>query len=702
MRTPLAKFLSIEEIKETFPVYLMILFYTLVFSFAMVTKFYSLRTYAYDLGNYNQALYTTLQGYGLLYYTADLPVTGGSMMGVHFCPILLIILPIYALYPAAPTLLVLKSFILALGALPIYKLARYLFKTRRWGILFSAIYLLNPMLQGINWFDFHPEAFFPTFCLFSLYYGLKGNWLKYVLFSILALTTTEYSAVLLFVTSLYFLWIHQKRVKNPLQMLRSLDLRNIRPYSKYPLITIVLSIVWFLVALQVMSIFSPGNPMVKGGAPQWSILGADGTLSIPLRLVMAPQSAFAALMYDLPLKLIYVLILFGSTAFLTFLSPKSLILTLPWLMAALLSNYSPFYYIGDQYPAFLVPFVMVGATLGAKRFLEYASQKGVSFDASKRLTSFILTSTLIFSILSSPLYGCHIGLWPALSYGIGSITEHDRIVMDIVSLIPQNASVITQQNIFPLLSSRINSFVFPLGSFYPPGPDDFYTTLNEWLQQSDFLLVDLKTSAFETYLAYTYMKDFRIYASKDGVILLKNNYLEEPVLFEPYYALLNWNNLTVNSEVEIVLDQNSSSQKVLSFKPGNSGWNDFWLGPPIHLPPGKYNATFRLKFEGNPSSRIATISVKERPFYLNITESGTNATGRKFFFDFGYSEYMFELASRELCIGGDFSPDVYEEFNLTFSLSLPAGLEFCGTDVSYEIDFLYLDQIQVTQIIALP
>jgi len=698
LRERLVKFLSLEEIKDAFPIYLMILFYTIIFSFVTVTRFYSLETYAYDLGNYNQALYTTLRGYGLLYYTADLPVTGGSMMGVHFSPILLMILPIYALYPAAPTLLVLKSFVLALGALPLYKLAKHLLKVRFWGILFSAIYLLNPMLQGINWFDFHPEEFFPTFCLFSLYYGLKGDWLKYLFFSILTLTTIEYSAILVFVTSLLFLWIHRKRIKDSLRSWRGLDLQIINGHLKYPLMIMILSVVWFLVALQVISMFSPSNPMVRGGATQWSILGADGTLSVPLRLVMSPQRAFTALLYDGHLKLTYVLILFGSAAFLTFLSPTLLTLTLPWLMVALLSDYTPFYHIGNQYPTFLVPFVMVGAILGAKRLLEYFSQKHVPINIPKMLASILLISSLFFSILSSPLYGYHIGTWPDLTYGLEPVTEHDRIVMQVVSLIPQNASVITQQNIFPLLSSRTNSFVFPIGSFYPPG-SDFNSTLNQWLRQSDFVLVDLKTSLFETYLAYAYMKNFAVYAFHDGVILLKNNYSGTPKLFESYNVSLNYGDLALISG-EVAVDSDSNSQRVFLHRAHTEPVNDFWRGPNMYFSPGKYEATFRLKITDYTFKRIARISVSGFPLRLNIIESGTEASGRRFYFSLTNANYTIVYASRKL-YGSDFCPNEYAEFSLKFSLNLPTALEFSGTDVSNSTN-IYLDWIRVTQQSALP
>lgn len=704
MGQSLVRFLSSEDIKAELPVYLMMLCYIFVFSFATVIKFYSLKTSAYDLGNYNQALYTTLRGYGFLYYTADLPANpGGSMMGVHFSPVLLIILPIYALYPAPQNLLVLQSFVLALGVLPINWLAKYLLKTRFWGMFFSAIYLLNPMLQGINWFDFHPEAFFATFFLFFLYYGLKGEWLKYILFSILTLTTIEYAAILILVNSFYLLWTHKKEIKPSLHAWKVQGFRSINAHLKYPLITIILAILWFFVALQVISVFSPENPMVKGGAPQWSILGAEGIFDVPLQVIMSPQRAFEALTYEWPLKLIYLLILFSSTAFLSFLSPRSLILTLPWLGVALLSNYSPFYYTGTQYPAFLLPPMIVGSIIGTKRFLERAPEKRVPFNAQKKLGLFLLILSLIFSILVGPLYGFHLGSWPALvhlhAYGLPQVTEHDKIVMQVLSLIPQNASIITQNNIFPLLSSRTNSFVIPLGSFYPPGTD-FNTTLNQWLEQSDFVLVDSKTSLLEPYLIYTYIKNFEVYVSADGVILLKHNYLGNPVLFVPYEALFNWDELTLISG-KTIPDSTSDSQRVLLHRASLDPVTDFWCGPYVCLPPGKYKATFKLKATNSSNPHIATISVSGFPLELHVEKLGTEDTGYNLLFATDFSNSTVVNSSRILS-GDDFSePNVYKEFGLSFSVNIPTVFEFRGTNVSGDTD-VYLDWIRVIQLSALP
>ena len=554
------------------------------------------------------------------------------------------------------------------------------------------------MLQGINWFDFHPEAFFPTLFLFSLYFGLKADWPKYLAFSALTLTTTEYAALLVLIESLYLIWMRQKDAVDSLKSLRHLEFRKASAYFKYPLFAVFLAVLWFFIALQVISVFSPNNPMIKGGAPQWSVLGASGTLGVPLQAILSPQRALEALAYDWPLKLLYVVILFGSTMFLSFLNPKSLIITLPWLAIALLSNYQAFYYIGNQYPVFLLPSVVVGSVLGMKKLLELSSKRKLRFDAQKVLALLLLTSSVTFSIISSPLYGLHVGDWPDLSYGIERITEHDRTVMQISSLIPPNESVLTQNNIFPFVSSRTNSFVIPLGSFYPPGTD-FNSTLNQWLQQSDFVLLDFQTSPLEAFIMYSYIKNFGVYASKDGVLLLRHNYAGPPVLYEKYNVILDSSQLVIMNG-EVVQDTNSNSQKVLLHR-GNLGIDDFWRSPYVYLPPGQYEITFKLKITNNVPQNVIDINVTGRQLLFYQSEQGTESSGHKISFRMKISNDR----SAYIWIGlkgQDFSEsDSYNEFHALFNLSFPSILELGSTAVSSSAD-IYLDWVRVTQLHPLP
>ena len=90
-----------------------------------ILKHNAFLTSGFDLGIFNQAFSTTLFDGKLFYETADLSFNpGGSFFGVHFSPILFLLLPFYAIYPSVENLLVMQTVILALGAFPIYWMSR--------------------------------------------------------------------------------------------------------------------------------------------------------------------------------------------------------------------------------------------------------------------------------------------------------------------------------------------------------------------------------------------------------------------------------------------------------------------------------------------------------------------------------------------------------------------------------------------------
>jgi len=84
---------------------LCILIYTVVFSYNTCLKHYTFHSYSWDLGVFNQAIYTTIYEGKFFYYTPDLFMNPeGSYFAIHFSPILLLILPLYALLPSVQTL----------------------------------------------------------------------------------------------------------------------------------------------------------------------------------------------------------------------------------------------------------------------------------------------------------------------------------------------------------------------------------------------------------------------------------------------------------------------------------------------------------------------------------------------------------------------------------------------------------------------
>src|SRR5216684_2099843 len=173
--------------------------YSLVFSYLSILKNGVYRSYAWDLGIINQALWTTTHN-GKLFYTTleQYVIPSGAFFGTHFSPILFVILPVYALFPSVNTLLIIQSSVLALAAVPIYLLAKNELSNNYVAAFLSCAYLAYPFVQGINWFDFHVESFLPLFFGFSIYYMRKESWKSFLLFILLALTVIEDAAVIVF------------------------------------------------------------------------------------------------------------------------------------------------------------------------------------------------------------------------------------------------------------------------------------------------------------------------------------------------------------------------------------------------------------------------------------------------------------------------------------------------------------------------
>ncbi|MEM3640480.1 MAG: DUF2079 domain-containing protein [Candidatus Bathyarchaeia archaeon] len=167
---------------------------------------YAFKTYAWDLGIFTQCMWSTINLGKPLYYTIEV-IRNPSLnfLGAHFSPILLLIVPIYALYQSPLTLLALQSFIVGLAALPLYWIAKDKLKNKLWGLTFATAFLLHPALHGMTCFDFHVEAFIPVFFLFAFYFFDNGKWLKGFIFSILTLSTIEFAPILILFLGLYFL-----------------------------------------------------------------------------------------------------------------------------------------------------------------------------------------------------------------------------------------------------------------------------------------------------------------------------------------------------------------------------------------------------------------------------------------------------------------------------------------------------------------
>ncbi|HEY9505623.1 MAG TPA: DUF2079 domain-containing protein, partial [Gemmatimonadales bacterium] len=94
--------------------------YASIFSFVTVTRHLTFRTHALDLGYYVQLTWNLARGNGPYVSLPEMHAWGD-----HLSPIVYLFVPPAWLLPSAPVLLVGQSVILALGALPVFGIARH-------------------------------------------------------------------------------------------------------------------------------------------------------------------------------------------------------------------------------------------------------------------------------------------------------------------------------------------------------------------------------------------------------------------------------------------------------------------------------------------------------------------------------------------------------------------------------------------------
>lgn len=528
----LMKVLRLVEDRSDYLLILFVMTYTVVFSYYTILKHYAFESTGGDLGIFNQALWSTL------HYGKNLSNTieGGCHFRMHFSPVLYLLLPIYAIHQAPETLLVLQALFLALGALPLYWLARDKMNKAA-GIMFAALYLIYPPLHCVNWFDFHPEKLFPAFFLFAFYYFKKMKWFKYFTFLFLALMCTEVTAFVVVPLGLYGLWLNRKSI---LKSLRTEPRKLVIDKGVLcSLITIASGLLWFVFAMKVISYFNPN------GYPHYHLYDhfGKGIPSIILGILQNPIYAFQVALTPYQEKFLYLTALFAPLVFTSFLG-LSVIMLVPWLTACLLANKSFYWSIYYQKTSLLIPVIFISAIYGVKSL---ATKRKIEINQSvlRKVLILMVVSSMLSSVTLSPL---------GVDHPKPEVTLHDETLRKCIELIPRDASLFTQNDIHPHVSQRLVAAIW----YDPSTPFQF-----------EYIMVDTTTrwywnpvDPFQT-MTYGYKHpsivvpdlvksgEYGLVTAIDGIWLLKRDYEGEPVVVPSKHGLMAkfYNNENVTGEV---------------------------------------------------------------------------------------------------------------------------------------------------------
>src|SRR6185437_15229979 len=133
-----------------------------------VLRHRAFETGRFDLGNMVQAVWSTAHGH--LLQVTNLRGEQISRLAAHVDPILVLFAPLWLIWPSPSLLLVTQAIAMALGALPVFWLARKHLTSQRGALGFALAYLLYPATQWVTLSEFHPVALACPTLLFAFWY----------------------------------------------------------------------------------------------------------------------------------------------------------------------------------------------------------------------------------------------------------------------------------------------------------------------------------------------------------------------------------------------------------------------------------------------------------------------------------------------------------------------------------------------------
>jgi len=338
----------------------------ILFGSLALLRHWTFHSTASDLAVFDQVLWNTLQGRFMESTLSLARCVPHSFFGDHFSPALLLILPLYAVFPRAETLLVVQTVALAIGVWPIYLLARHFLPTSGQRLVWVAAYLLSAPLSFVALYDFHEITLAVAPLGFAMYFLATRRIVPMVLSLLVALLAKEEVALigLGFGLALAF----QGRWRASAAVIAG-------------------SVVAFVVTLKIIiPAFAAGAPYQYLG--RYASLGSD-EFEIARTLLLDPLRGLAVLgQGEVGSKVVFVLSLFGPGLGLTLRAKWALVPSVIPLGYLMLSDYGGQHTLHNQYGAPLIPLALGASILGVAALGERWR---------RRVTRGVVVSTLFFA-----------------------------------------------------------------------------------------------------------------------------------------------------------------------------------------------------------------------------------------------------------------------------------------------------------------
>ena len=391
-----------------------------------VLRHQAFATGRFDLGNMVQAVWWTAHGHPL--QMTNLHGKQISRLAAHVDPILAVFGPLWWIWPSPDLLLVVQAIAVAAGAWPVFLLARKHLASSRAGLGFALAYLLYPATGWLTLNEFHPVSLATPLLLFAFWYLDNDRLLPFALLGIAAAACKEEIGLVVAGFGVWYALSKRRRLAGAA--------------------IATLGIAWSAIAIGVVipHFHATGESDFYGRYSEvgGSVGGIVKTgFTDPVRIL---EAAFSER------DLRYLLELAAPLAALCILAPLMLVAALPELAINMLSATTTQTSIHFHYTAGLIPPLVIGAVLGAKRLNRWTVP--VAFA--------VVLAALIGNYRLGPIPGWrHVPGGERFQATAARVTDHDRIAARALKLIPKSAVVSATNTLGAHLSARKRVLSFP-------------------------------------------------------------------------------------------------------------------------------------------------------------------------------------------------------------------------------------------------
>ncbi len=399
--------------------------YFAVFATLSILRFTNFRASGLDLGIFDQTVWLMSRFKG-----ATSTIRGMNLFGDHMAPILFFLVPLYWVRLNVYGLLLIQTFALAMGALPIYLIARDKLESHWPALGLAAAYLVFPAMQYMNLFDFHPETLAVPLLLFAVLAVERKRYVWFYVCCGFAVITKEDMALAVLVLAVIVYFMYDKKTG-----------RNVAlGAAAYFLIMVFL----------VIPRFGSEGFQYSG---RLKLFGPNLTKAV-YNIFRHPRNTVRVLVTRA--NITYTLQLLAPVAFLCLLAPVFLLPALPAFLINIASDFANQHTITYHYTAAIVPFIFLACVFGLKRLKDWASG-GIKW---RRVVCAVAAIVVLLGLSFNFFLGPSpvSATFKSADY---SNDHHIDVIREGLSKIPANVPTSAQIYLLPHLTERKKIYMFP-------------------------------------------------------------------------------------------------------------------------------------------------------------------------------------------------------------------------------------------------